>query len=1078
MRNRIRTSNSFDKRSTKPIILSSKEKQNTNIILNPKEIINKLSQLYIYFYSYYFPSILNFSKINFLDKINKNIEEAIFQNNGIDLNSPNIKQYLIKIKDNTENKYNKDYQSISTSYQEYINKTKKYEYIIHFRKHCSKTDSIALHPCSNRTQGKFILMQTKDSSSSYAICSKCKQCYKSDFILMLCTACNKKYYSTILKEKEDNNIFPATWEKYHCNTMVNEIMKCIQCHSTLYIDLSKKKLVCQNKRCNFISEPESIIWKCSVCKEDFRSPAKIYNPLEFQILRTTINIALLIQKKARPKELPCKCQNDLNKLTFFHKEECKGLLYQGMLLDKEVIVCSKCHAINFEEKFNWICPICLTKFYLHNVIGARPFSKKKYIINRELNKSESSSKRFSENQRNNVFYVKNDKYIEKRINNIHTKNINKEENNNEKSNKDILSYNENKNSSIKSKCILSRNKAQDNSRGSRTRNLRHYSTLKEILNERETSQSRNNKEINDKNYDKNKSQEITRNSRRIENVKQYYTSKRYENKNKLKMENYINSYMKNSRNRISSVIYNIEKDKINKNNKSPVELVESPKIINKFKSFNKAQYQSTSITTNKALYTQSPKENQNFNLSNYNTNNTKANANIDKEKNQLYSFKSWYRRSNPNSNLKAINSFRVSNNINDNNSENQNYQDFIKGFRNSDNYSIKESNSSMKYSILNQIKNINNFNINININTPSKQKNESLNNYSSKRTPENQEDINEKIVTEELFDKFEDISNEKFRKKLIKESLIINRKESFTDNIIITQEKLDILTKETKIPIFNETDYTFINEIGEGTYGDVYLVENNSTNEQYAMKKIICRDYNELIKHKKELELVFSVKHENILKLLGIKFKYLDETTGLIYVLMELAYTDWNKEIKRRILAKKYYSENELIDILKQIVKGFLYLEKKHIAHRDIKPQNILLFPNNKYKIADFGEAKSFQNKAQQSTLRGSELYMSPLLYKGYKYNQRKVVHNPFKSDAFSLGYCLLYAICLNLKVLESVRELSTLKSVINIINKYNINNRYSEEFMKLIYGMIEPNEEIRFDFEDLYSELNKIKHI
>ena len=161
MRNRIRTSNSFDKRSTKPIILSSKEKQNTNIILNPKEIINKLSQLYNYFYSYYFPSILNFSKINFLDKINKNIEEAFFQNNGIDLNSPNIKQYLIKIKDNIENKYNKDYQSISTSYQEYINKTKKYEYIIHFRKHCSKTDSIALHPCSNRTQGKFILMQQK-----------------------------------------------------------------------------------------------------------------------------------------------------------------------------------------------------------------------------------------------------------------------------------------------------------------------------------------------------------------------------------------------------------------------------------------------------------------------------------------------------------------------------------------------------------------------------------------------------------------------------------------------------------------------------------------------------------------------------------------------------------------------------------------------------------------------------------------------------------------------------------------------------------------------------------------------------
>ena len=154
MRNRIRASNSFNKGNTKQIILSPKERQNLNIILNPKEIINKLTQLYNYFYSYYFPSILNFSKINFLEKLNKSVEEAISQNNIIDINSPNYNQYLFKIKDNIENKYNKEYQIISSSYQEYLTKSKKFEYIIHFRKHCSKTDSIALHPCSNRTQFK------------------------------------------------------------------------------------------------------------------------------------------------------------------------------------------------------------------------------------------------------------------------------------------------------------------------------------------------------------------------------------------------------------------------------------------------------------------------------------------------------------------------------------------------------------------------------------------------------------------------------------------------------------------------------------------------------------------------------------------------------------------------------------------------------------------------------------------------------------------------------------------------------------------------------------------------------------
>ena len=190
---------------------------------------------------------------------------------------------------------------------------------------------------------------------------------------------------------------------------------------------------------------------------------------------------------------------------------------------------------------------------------------------------------------------------------------------------------------------------------------------------------------------------------------------------------------------------------------------------------------------------------------------------------------------------------------------------------------------------------------------------------------------------------------------------------------------------------------------------------------------------------------------------------------------MELAQNDWNKEIKRRIIAKKYYKESELIHLLKQIIKGFLFLQDKNIAHHDIKPQNILLFPNNVYKIADFGEAKFIKNIEEQSTLRGSELFMSPLLYKGYKFNQKNVLHNPFKSDVFSLGYCLLYAMCLNLKVLEEVRDLTTMKGIVTNINKFIIKNKYTDQLINIIYKMIDPIEDTRFDFEDLSIELKKL---
>ena len=188
---------------------------------------------------------------------------------------------------------------------------------------------------------------------------------------------------------------------------------------------------------------------------------------------------------------------------------------------------------------------------------------------------------------------------------------------------------------------------------------------------------------------------------------------------------------------------------------------------------------------------------------------------------------------------------------------------------------------------------------------------------------------------------------------------------------------------------------------------------------------------------------------------------------------MERAQTDWNMEIKRRKLAKKFYKENEIISILKQLIKGLLFLQKNKIAHRDIKPQNILIFPNNIYKIADMGEAKEIdKNRMQMATLRGSELFMSPLLYEGLKYNKKNIRHNPYKSDMYSLGLCFLYAISLNLKILEYIREMKSMNSIKNILSKFLDKNKYSDKLIEIIYKMIDIEEIKRFDFEELEKEL------
>ena len=209
------------------------------------------------------------------------------------------------------------------------------------------------------------------------------------------------------------------------------------------------------------------------------------------------------------------------------------------------------------------------------------------------------------------------------------------------------------------------------------------------------------------------------------------------------------------------------------------------------------------------------------------------------------------------------------------------------------------------------------------------------------------------------------------------------------------------------------------------------------------------------------------------MKIYKLQIKKLDLTTSCLYVLMERAQKDWNIEIRRRAIARKFYKEIEIISILKQITSGLSFLQKNKIAHRDIKPQNILIYPNNIFKIADLGEAKnSMNNKRQMATLRGSELFMSPLLYNGLKYNKKNIRHNPFKSDMFSLGFCFLYAICLNLRVLEYIREMNNMQNIKNIINKFLDKTKYSNKLMQIIYQMIDLDEDKRFDFEQLEKEL------
>ena len=200
---------------------------------------------------------------------------------------------------------------------------------------------------------------------------------------------------------------------------------------------------------------------------------------------------------------------------------------------------------------------------------------------------------------------------------------------------------------------------------------------------------------------------------------------------------------------------------------------------------------------------------------------------------------------------------------------------------------------------------------------------------------------------------------------------------------------------------------------------------------------------------------------------MGIYSKKLDKTTYVVYVLMEVGLTDWEKEIKKHIEKNIFYKEKELIQIIKQLTQVFSFLQKSNISHRDIKPQNILVFKNNIYKIADFGEAKQIENltiNLISNSLRATELYMSPLLFNGLRTGQVDIKHNVFKSDVYSFGLCILFASSLQTISLYDIRKSVDMKEVKKYLEKM-LGNKYSQKFIDLLANLLDIHEKNRPDF-------------
>lgn len=285
---------------------------------------------------------------------------------------------------------------------------------------------------------------------------------------------------------------------------------------------------------------------------------------------------------------------------------------------------------------------------------------------------------------------------------------------------------------------------------------------------------------------------------------------------------------------------------------------------------------------------------------------------------------------------------------------------------------------------------------------------------------------------------------------------------------------------------FDISNYIIIKQIGKGTFGQIFLAE-GINHKFYALKKIIATNLKDIKSIEHEYKLLFDLtkmnKELNLIQIHGLQTKMLDPTTYIIYVLMDLASDDWEKEILKKQRISNYYTENELIKIIKSLISTFASLQRQNISHRDIKPQNILIFEDKKggksYKLADFGEAKELINDdrpTDRQTLRGTELYMSPVLFKALRSKQiiKYIKHNTYKSDLFSFGLCCFFAATLTFDSLYDIREIDSDTKVRKIVKEY-LGRRYSSKFIEIIYAMLCLDEDKRKDFIEIEKDVNNL---
>lgn len=275
--------------------------------------------------------------------------------------------------------------------------------------------------------------------------------------------------------------------------------------------------------------------------------------------------------------------------------------------------------------------------------------------------------------------------------------------------------------------------------------------------------------------------------------------------------------------------------------------------------------------------------------------------------------------------------------------------------------------------------------------------------------------------------------------------------------------------------LIDANNYLVKNEIGEGGFGTVFLVQNKATQEEFAAKicHIKLNQNEELIKKliNREILIMMRHKHETIVKFYGYSLTDFEGKSNVILFLEymkkgSLAQLLLNDE--KGLLAFPFDNTNRQ-KILVGIARGMMYLHDHNIIHRDLKPENVLINDDLEPQIADFGFSK-FESSSFSQTLNmqfGTTAYMAPESIENSTYNK--------KTDVFSFGI-LMYQIVTGLTpypcLKNGTNEFRFKRQVLENNLRPEFKHPIKESIRKLIESCWSKDPELRPSFEEIFNKL------